>query len=191
MFSWLLLGLMLLGGAPPGVAAGPPRADASPMRQLGVEPWPVDWFTDLPADDLTGKWIFDAASSDPMLDAWADSEVYYEINQQAGSIIMDFRVPGMQSNQQIYRWDSTISRFERSGREVEEAARWADAGRMLEIAGRHWDPATPEDRTYYRFTYEVDGDVLTFVQESDSGSTVWRFHRERGEKEARVGAGRR
>ncbi len=154
--------------------------DVAAAQQLGVEPWPLDWFSDLPADDLTGKWDFDPANSDPMLTDWADLEVYYEINQQGGFIVLDFRVTGAQSNNQTHRWDGTISRFERAGRQVEEAARWTDAGRVLEIAGRHWDPGSPEERTYYRFTYEVDGDVLTFVQESDGVRTVWRFNRDRG-----------
>ena len=62
---------------------------------------------------------------------------------------------------------------------VEEAARWTEAGRMLEVLGRHWDPAVPDEKADYRFTYEMRGEELTFVQESESGTTVWRFAKER------------
>jgi len=138
---------------------------------------------------MTGSWLFDPDGSDPMPESWQGKEVRYEINQQGAFIVLDFRVPGSGSNEQTYRWDSTIARFERGGRLVEEAARWTEAGRMLEIAGRHWDPATPEDRTTYRFAYTLRGDVLTFVTEDETGRTAWRFRRERdpGSNDARAG----
>jgi hypothetical protein len=140
----------------------------------------VDWFSDLPAVDLTGTWTFDASRSDPMLSDWQDAEVSYEINQQAAFIILEFKVPGSQSNTQRYRWDGTIQRFERGGRVVEEAARWTEAGRTLQIAGRHWDPTEPEEREEYGFFYRMRGDELEFVQENASGRTVWRFRRQQG-----------
>jgi hypothetical protein len=161
------------------IRAPAPLAAAKGPQEVGTRPWPEDWFSDLPAVDMTGTWVFDADGSDPMLAVWQDREVKYEINQQAAFILLEFVVPGSQSNTQRYSWDGTIHRFERGGRTVEEAARWTRAGRMLEIAGRHWDPTAPEDRTEYRFTYEVRGDRLVFTQESDTGTTIWRFDRVR------------
>ncbi len=158
------------------VAAASPRGQ---QPQLGAEIWPVDWFTDMPAVELTGTWLFDPDASDPMVAAWAESEIRYEINQQAAFIVLDFQVKGIESNTQTYRWGATIERFERGGRQVEEAARWTGAGRVLEIIGRHWNPSSPDDKIDYRFTYRAQSDVLTFVQENESGATVWRFVLER------------
>lgn len=155
--------------AAPAAAQEPQDADA--------RPWPVDWFSDLPAVDLTGEWVFNPDASDPMLSSWEGLRVAYDIRQQGAFIILDFDVPGSQSNRQRYSWDGTIQRFERGGRLVEEAARWTDAGRVLEIAGRHWNPESPGEREEYRFTYTVADDVLTFVQENSTGRTVWRFDR--------------
>lgn len=152
-------------------------AAAQEGQDIGVRPWPVDWFSDLPAVDLTGEWLFNAGTSDPMLATWEGQRVVYEISQQGAFVILDFKVPGSQSNRQRYSWDGTIQRFERGGRLVEEAARWTEAGRVLEIAGRHWDPQSPEEREEYRFTYTLRGDVLTFVQRNATGETVWRFDR--------------
>ena len=158
-------------------------ASAAPQQQqqqqIGVEVWPPDWFTDMPAVELTGTWLFDPDTSDPMIGAWASSEIRYEINQQGAFIVMAFRVKDVESNTQRYRWDAKIERFQRGGRQVEEAARWTDAGRMLEVVGRIWNPETPEQKSEYRFTYTARNDVLTFVQENESGTTVWRFARER------------
>lgn len=150
---------------------------AQQPQDIGTRPWPEDWFSDLPAVDLTGEWVFDPEASDPMLSSWEGQRVAYEIQQQGAFIILDFKVPGSQSNRQRYSWDGTIQRFERGGRLVEEAARWTEAGRVLEVAGRHWDPETPEEREEYRFTYTARGEVLEFVQESATGRTVWRFDR--------------
>ncbi len=105
--------------------------------------------------------------------------VKYVISHQAAFIVLEFQVPEVQSNTQRYSWNGVIQRFERGPRQVEEAARWTDAGRMLEIVGRDWDPTVSEERSEYRFTYVMDGDQLTFVQESESGTTVWRFSRQR------------
>ena len=55
---------------------------------------------------------------------------------------------------------------------------------MLEIVGRDWNPAVSEERREYRFTYVMAGDQLTFVQESESGRTVWRFSRQRIPRDA-------
>ena len=160
-------------------------ASASAQEGIGVRPWPENWFSDLPAVDMTGTWVFDPAGSDPMLADWQGREVIYEINHQAAFIILEFRVQGAQSNTQRYNWDGTIQRFERGGRVVEEAARWTDAGRTLQIAGRHWDPTEPEDRVEYGFRYRMRGDVLDFVQDNDTGNTVWRFQRREGRNAGR------
>ncbi len=161
-----MLAAVFLGS---GARAQQPERDA----------WPGDWLSDFPAVDMTGTWLFDPAVSDPMIGAWEGHEVMYVISHQAAFIMLEFRVPGVQSNMQRYTWHGTIQRFERAGRQVEEAARWTDGGRLFEVAGRHWDPTAPEDRSEYRFTYEVIGDQLTFVQESETGKTAWRFSRQR------------
>jgi hypothetical protein len=139
----------------------------------------VDWFSDLPAVDLSGTWVFDPAQSDPMLAEWSEHEVRYEIRQESARIILDFRVGEAGINTQTYRWDGTIQRFERGDRQVQEAARWTDAGETLEVAGRHWSPLAPDERVHYRFAYSRRGDVLTFVQENDAGRTRWAFVRGR------------
>lgn len=128
---------------------------------------------------MTGTWVFDAAASDPMIDAWSGGEVKYVIVHQAAFIVLEFQVPEMGVNTQRYSWNGIVHRFDRGGRQVEEAARWTEAGRMLEIVGRDWDPMRPEERSEYRFTYTMNGDHLTFVQEAGSGTTVWRFSRQR------------
>ena len=133
----------------------------------------------MPALELTGTWTFDAETSDPMIDAWAAQEVRYQIEQHAAFIVLDFQVEDTQNNTQTYGWNGTIERFERGGRLVEEAARWTDAGRTLEIVGRHWAPNTPAEKTEYRFTYTARNNILTFVQVNESGTTTWRFLRER------------
>ena len=152
---------------------------AAAVQQLGGNVWPSDWFSDLPAVDMTGTWLFDAAASDPMLESWKGRGVKYVISHQAAFIVLEFQVPEVQSSTQRYSWNGVIQRFERGPRQVEEAARWTEAGRMLEIVGRDWDPTVSEERSEYRFTYVMDGDQLTFVQESESGRTVWRFSRQR------------
>lgn len=185
----LLLGAPLLAAAgaaspaaPAVVASGPSAAIAvtGPRQQLGSRPWPEDWFSDLPAVDMTGEWVFNPDVSDPMLSTWQGRVVKYRISQQAAFILLEFLVEGSTSNTQRYSWNGTIQRFERGGRQVEEAARWTDAGRTLEIAGRHWDPTEPEERVEYRFAYRMDGDRLEFVQSDEQGETVWRFDRVRG-----------
>lgn len=163
-----------------GVAVLGYAAAARAQEGIGSRPWPMDWFSDLPSVDMTGTWVFDPSTSDPMLVVWQDRDVSYEINHQAAFIILEFKVRGAESNVQRYRWDGTIQQFERGGRLVEEAARWTDAGRTLQVAGRHWDPGEPDVRVEYRFSYRMRGDVLEFVQENDTGNTVWRFRRERG-----------
>ena len=143
------------------------------------EIWPPDWFTDLPAVDLSGSWLFDAEHSDPMLSEWAESEVRYVISQQSAFIVLEFRSGTEQANTQTYVWDGTIKEFQRGGRQVQEAARWTRAGRRLEVVGRHWSQGEPGAVEHYRFTYEQRAGVLTFVQESERGQTVWRFVKER------------
>jgi len=161
------------------VAASASPEEQPQPQQIGVEVWPPDWFTDMPAVELTGTWLFDPDTSDPMIELWAASEIRYEINQQGAFIVLEFRVADVESNTQSYRWGAKIERFERGGRQVEEAARWTDAGRMLEIVGRHWSLETPAQKSEYRFTYRARNNVLTFVQENETGTTVWRFVRQR------------
>jgi len=153
--------------------------DLFAQQQLGREVWPGDWFSDLPAVDMTGTWLFDPESSDPLLSVWEGHEVKFEIQHQAAFIVLEFKVPGIRSDTQRYTWNGIVKRFERDGRQVEEAARWTNAGRMLEVVGRHWEPTTPEERFEYRLTYVMRGNELTFVQESGGGRTIWRFIRQR------------
>ena len=120
-----------------------------------------------------------------MLSEWVEREVRYVINQPSAFIVLEFRAGNEQANAQTYRWDGTIKEFQRGDRQVQEAARWTRAGRRLEVVGRHWNPEEPEAVEHYRFTYEHDGDVLTFVQENESGRTVWRFVKEREPRAAR------
>ncbi len=161
------------------VAVSASSQEQQQQQQIGIDVWPLDWLTDMPAVELTGTWLFDPEISDPMVGAWATHEIRYEINQQGAFIVLDFRVKDVESNTQSYSWDAKIQRFERGGRRVEEAARWTDGGRMLEVVGRHWSPETPEQKSEYRFAYTARNNVLTFVQENESGTTVWRFVRER------------
>ncbi len=162
----------------------PISGNASGLQQQ-QEIWLPDWFTDLPAVDLSGSWLFDAEHSDPMLREWAEGEVRYVINHQPAFIVLEFRAGSEPTNAQTYRWDGTIAEFQRGARQVQEAARWTRAGRRLEVVGRHWDPEEPEAVEHYRFTYEPRGDVLTFVQENESGRTVWLFVKEREPRPAR------
>ena len=188
---------LLCAGLVPALAQGlvgrhaphPQRPQPQQGQLQGLEVWPVDWFSDLPALDLSGTWIFDAAQSDPMLPDWSEQEVRYEIRQESARIILEFRVGEAGVNTQVYRWDGTIQRFERGDRQVQEAARWSDAGRTLEVAGRHWSPLAPDERVHYRFEYSRRGDLLTFVQENDAGRTRWAFVRERGQDRAGAPSG--
>jgi len=153
---------------------------ANAQDDVGLEGPGDAWISDVPAVELTGTWVFDPDSSDPMLESWEGREVVYEITQGAGNIILEFQVGGGSANRQAYRWDGTVKGFARGGRQVEERARWTDAGRVLEIYGKHWDPMAPEEVTEYWFRYELSGDVLTFTQtDASGGTTVWRFQRRR------------
>ena len=133
----------------------------------------------MPATDLSGTWVFEPEDSDPMLSVWADKNPRYDIQQYAAFIVLTFRVDEDQPNRQRYAWDGSIARFERGAQQVEEAARWTDAGLVLEVRGRSFDPEAPEDATMYGFTYELVSDHLVFTQTSDTGETVWRFARQR------------
>lgn len=182
-------------GSSPGAASPPPAAVA--LLALGavlvVGAWspaeaqddvildgpPDAWISDVPTVDLSGTWVFDPDSSDPMLEGWEGRRVVYEITQALGRIVLEFRVEEGSTNRQSYRWDGTVKRFERGGRQVEERARWTDAGRVLEIHGKHWDSTAPEEATEYSFRYELSGDVLSFHQIGAAGRTVWRFVRRR------------
>lgn len=145
----------------------------------GQLPQPGAWVSDVPAVDLTGTWRFDPTASDPMLEAWRGRTVRYRIAQHPGRIDLEFVVEGGLSTRQTYRWDGSARRFQRGEAEVEERARWTDGGRTLEVVGRWWLPAEPEETHRYRFLYRAAADTLTFTQEDDSGTTVWVFVRER------------
>jgi len=141
--------------------------------------WSEGWVTDIPVVDLTGSWLFDPDASDPMIAAWRDREVRYQITQQPNHIDFEFNVEGGFSTLQTYRWDGTVTRFSRSGAEVEEIARWTRAGRVLEVRGRWWPEDTPNDVTTYELSYELSVFKITFTQTNESGSTVWTFVKER------------
>lgn len=156
-------------------AGGGPRASVQEV----ADDWPRGWISDVPSVDLTGDWVFLPERSDPMLEVWRDREVSYRIDQYPTHIVLEFRAQGGASNTQTYRWDGTVHRFERDTTEVEEMARWTAAGRELEVEGRWWESASPAEVHAYAFRYSVAGNVLSFVQRDDSGTTTWRFLRQR------------
>ena len=135
--------------------------------------------SDIPVVDLTGSWLFDPDASDPMIEAWRDREVRYQISQQPDHIDFEFLVEGGYSTKQSYRWDGTVTRFDRSGAQVEEIARWTDAGRVFEVRGRWWPEDTPDDIAVYELRYALHILEITFTQTNESGSTVWTFVKER------------
>ena len=141
--------------------------------------WSEGWVSDIPTVDLTGTWLFDDAASDPMIEAWRDREVRYQISQQPDHIDFEFMVEGGYSTVQSYRWDGTVTRFNRTGSEVEEIARWTDAGRVFEVRGHWWPEDTPDEITVYELRYALRIFRFTFTQTNDSGSTVWTFVKER------------
>ena len=147
------------------------------------EPPPLEWtpwISDVPVVDMTGEWVFDAGSSDPMVEIWREREVLYRIDQQIDRIVFEFTPENGQQNVQTYRWGSAISEFERGGAEVRERARWTDRGRVLEIEGRWWSFDDRSTVRRYTFRYEVtSGDALAFTQGDEHGTTVWRFVRRR------------
>jgi len=140
--------------------------------------WPENWATDLPAVDLSGTWVLNAENSDSLPSDWEGKKVEYLITQLSANIQLVFTV-GVEQNGQTYRWDNKIERFERGGRQIEEAARWGRGGRVLEVRGRHWNPQEPDVKEEYLFSYTVRGEELTFVQESRGGKTTWRFDLDR------------
>ena len=141
--------------------------------------WSEGWVSDIPVVDLTGSWLFDPDASDPMAEAWREREVRYEVSQQPDHIDFEFVVEGGYSVAQSYRWDGTVTRFNRSGAEVEEIARWTDAGRVFEIRGRWWQGDTPDDVAVYELRYTLRFFEITLTQTNDTGSTVWTFVKER------------
>lgn len=153
-------------------------ADSS-VDQQQRDVWSEGWVSDIPVVELTGTWLFDPKSSDPMVEAWREREVRYQISQQPDHIDFEFVVEGGYSILRSYRWDGTVTRFNRSGSEVEEIARWTDAGRVFEVRGRRWLEETPDDVTNYELRYEMRIFKITFTQTNHSGSTVWTFTRER------------
>lgn len=152
----------------------------SPALTLQQEDvWSQGWLSDIPVVDLSGSWRFDPGSSDAMVAEWAGREIHYQIQQNPTHIVLDFEVEGGYSSQQRYRWDGTVRRSTRDSTVIEEIARWTEAGRALEVAGRWWLQDTPDEITTYRLRYEMRFDRLTFVQTNATGTTVWRFVRER------------
>lgn len=135
--------------------------------------------SDVPLVDLSGRWIFVALESDPMVEAWEDVPVRYTIQHLSDRILLDFRPEGGRSNVQAYRWDGQVAAFERGAEEVRERAVWTEGGRVLEIDGRRWRPGESDGVVSYRFVYRLDGpDRLLFEQHAASGSTRWIFVRE-------------
>ena len=164
-----------------------PLQAAAAARQQPIVPFPDDdeawpppgWVSDIPLVDLTGTWGFDPQASDPMIEIWRDKKVSYRIDQQSSFIVLEFLVGEGQTSQQRYLWNGTVHRFQRGAADVEEMARWSAAGRTLEVIGRGWDRDAPDEINYYSLRYVTRGRQLTFVQENDTGKTVWVFDRER------------
>jgi len=163
--------VLLLLTAP---AAQQPQGNTPP--EMGWTPV----VSELPLVDLSGSWRFLPRDSDPMVQQWRDAAVLYEIQQLADRILLDLHPDeDARSTARAYRWDGAVEEFENGSAEVRERAFWADGGRMLVIEGRWWDPAAPRELDAYTFRYSLDGpDRLVFVQENDSGETVWIFERE-------------
>lgn len=153
-----------------------PQPGALPRADLE---WPSPWLSDVPMVDLSGTWRFDPEGSDPMVEAWRGREVLYHVRQGSGRIVLVFAPEDGRSNRQVYRWDGSVSRFERGDASVAERARWTEGGRVLEVVGRWWLNEEESNVHAYRFTYALRGDRLTFVQSDDSGTTSWHFQRAR------------
>ncbi len=141
--------------------------------------WSEGWVSDIPVVDMTGSWLFDSDASDPMVEAWRERDVRYQISQQPDHIDFEFIVEGGYSIEQSYRWDGTVRRFNRNGSEVEEIARWTDAGRVFQIRGRRSPEDAPDDIMAYELRYELGIFKFTFTQTNETGSTVWTFVKER------------
>ena len=138
------------------------------------------WLSEFPQVDLTGTWVFDAATSDVMVEAWRDREVLYVVDQQMDRIVFDFSPEDGQRNVQGYRWNGSVSEFERGTAEVRERARWTGGGRIFEVEGRWWPTENTAEVTKYTFLYRLEGlDRLALTQRDEHGETVWRFHRRR------------
>lgn len=171
------------------LAVGHPQSQDRQSQDLQQTPprqdleWPVPWISDVPMVDLSGTWRFDPRGSDPMLEAWKGREILYHIRQGSGLVVLEFVPEGGRSNRQVYRWDGSVSRFERGEDSVAERARWTDGGQVLEVAGRRWPNEDVEAVQAYRFTYSVQSGRLTFVQHNGSGTTTWYFERADGFRE--------
>lgn len=175
--------LMLASGPAPSTAGqGQPSGFSGAQEPRTVGPPEMGWtpeISEVPLVDLSGSWRFAPRLSDPMVQQWRDVPVLYGIQQLSDRILLDFRPEGGRSNVQAYRWNGEVEDFERGQTEVRERARWTDGGRMLVIEGRWWDPDIPDELNAYTFRYRLDGpDRLVFVQENESGETVWVFERE-------------
>ncbi len=154
------------------------QEQADPPERPPLE-W-TPWISDVPVVDMTGEWLFDAASSDPMVEVWRDREVSYRIDQQIDRIVFEFRPENGEQNVQTYRWAGSVSEFERGAAEVRERAHWTGNGRVLEVEGRWWSFDDQSTVRRYTFRYEfASGEVLVFTQGDEHGTTVWRFRRRR------------
>ncbi len=172
----VLVGLTLCPQSMTSIAAI--QQEATPPDQPSLE-W-TPWISDVPVVDMTGEWVFDSASSDPMVEVWRQREVVYQIDQQTDRIVFEFRPENGQRNVQTYRWAGSISEFQRGGAEVRERARWTERGRVLEVEGRWWAFDDLSTVRRYTFRYEVASfDMLVFTQGDEYGTTMWRFRRRR------------
>jgi len=165
-----------------GTSAAPSGPSVDPQQagdRMARDVWSEGWVSDIPVVELTGSWLFDPKASDPMVEAWRDREVRYRISQEPDHIDFEFLVEGGYSTLQSYRWDGTVTRFNRSGAEVEEIARWTNAGRVFEVRGRWWSEDTPADITTYELRYALRIFRITFTQTNDTGTTEWTFVKER------------
>lgn len=165
------------------LAATAAAATPVPEFPVGAQEQPPDlaWapgVSEVPLVDLSGTWVFLPDASDPMVEAWRDREIVYVITQATDRIVLDFRPEDGQRNLQGYRWDGSVSSFERGDAEVRERARWTDGGRTLMVEGRWWSPDDTGSITAYTFLYRLEGtNRLEFRQQDDQGETVWRFAR--------------
>ncbi len=154
------------------------QQEPTPPDQPPLE-W-TNWISDVPVVDMTGEWVFDTASSDPMVEVWREREVVYQIDQQLDRIVFEFRPENGQQNVQTYRWGGSISEFQRGDAEVRERARWTEGGRVLEVEGRWWTFDDLSTVRQYTFRYETTSfDMLVLTQGDEHGTTMWRFRRRR------------
>lgn len=170
---------LIVSMAVPGAAA--PGAQEGPVTL--VEPSEIDldwmpWISDVPIVDLSGTWVFVARGSDPMIEAWRDQTVVYEVYQQLDRIVVRFRTGGEIVARNL-TWTGAIVPRNEDGVEFRERTRWTDGGRTLEIEGRWWLPGEAPEPERYLYRFRLDGrDTLVVIQQDDHGTTTWRFVRQ-------------